>query len=91
MSDYTPTTDEVRRGYADTIDALGGAMLGVGQFTRWLAQERAQAKAEALRGLATHPKLNRRESSKVGALTQDRIRDLMLSEADYIERGAGIK
>lgn len=45
----TPTTEEVRRGYAETIDALGGRHLGFDWFDRWFAAERAKAKAEALR------------------------------------------
>ena len=49
---YTPTTNEVRQGYAETIDALGGMHLGYAQFDRWLAQERAKAKAEELRDAA---------------------------------------
>lgn len=43
MSQYTPTTREVKEWYADSIDRLGGE----GEFERWLAEELRQAKEQA--------------------------------------------
>jgi hypothetical protein len=48
MTEHTPTTDEVRRGYAETIDALGGMHLGHLMFDRWLARHDAEVAAKAL-------------------------------------------
>lgn len=44
MTDYTPTTAEVRRSYVDTIDSLGGMNLGLGQFDRWLTAHDAEVR-----------------------------------------------
>lgn len=85
MSDeYTPTTEEVRRGYVDTLDALGGAVLGAGQFDRWLAARDREVAAKALRDAADrfmpHPALGL-------ARLADAAADLLRAEADRIEKG----
>lgn len=57
MSDYTPTTDEIRNGWIDngTHEERDGA-----DFDRWLAARDAQVKAKALApiraALANHPR-----------------------------------
>ena len=45
MTDYTPSTQEVKEWYADSIDRLGGE----GEFDRWLNAERARIWDEGYR------------------------------------------
>ena len=47
--DYTPTTEEVREGYAEHVDAYGGVNLGIGFFDRWLAEHDRQVAERTLR------------------------------------------
>lgn len=53
MNDYTPTTNELREWYVKR-DRTGRSSRKEYEleFNRWLAQERAQAKAEALKDVA---------------------------------------
>ena len=48
MSDYTPTTEEVRQAVNDRfVQTLGKASFTREQFGRWFAEEIRKAKAEA--------------------------------------------
>ena len=55
MSDYTPTTDEVRDAYVDTGWAADGSLSDPrdpDEFDRWLAAHDAEVRAQALREAA---------------------------------------
>lgn len=50
MSDYTPTTDDVRMGWADLrAETVQEGLLAEAEFDRWLAQHDAEIQAQALR------------------------------------------
>lgn len=49
MSDYTPSTEEIRRAYALKDDEIGHPVIAVDQlasFDRWLAAHDSQVRAE---------------------------------------------
>lgn len=64
MSDYTPTTDIVRRDYAYVLFFFGPTPERLAAFDRWLAAHDAEVAATTLRDVATalassfHPSLS---------------------------------
>lgn len=81
MSDYTPTTDEVRRWYAEPqyerFDRRKRIVKqALARFDRWLAQHDAEVAATALR----------EASSRINALPVDRGQTRMAAPMVSLER-----
>lgn len=53
MTDYTPNTNNVRKGYAARFSILSSRNAAEEEFDRWFQSEINRAKAEALRDVAT--------------------------------------
>lgn len=82
MSDYTPTTDELREWYVRR-DRTGRSSRKEyeAEFDRWLAQERARAKVQVLRDAIEHI-----DSCGLSAYATNEVVLWLRDVADYWER-----
>ena len=93
MTEYTPTTGDVRAAYTRAMRQAFITSTGehIAEFDRWLAQVRAEAQVEALREVAAEfvaPVLRLTESAPIPLhAVAGRLRD----RADRIAREAGIE
>ena len=88
MSDYTPSTDEVRDRYAWGRSDVGYVSYdeAEAEFNQWLAEHDAKVKADALRDAA---EAWAEDPESVDSETPADTRNWMRDRADKIEKEAG--